>query len=420
MPADPNRHLTRQMQQLRALMAPLAARRDSVIADEQMLLIVRQICDALLDEEVERGLMHGQLLAAVDPALREAAAARIEVLVELGLLQTYTPKPHQVRYTLNMAGYIGLMVAERISERGGMEELLHLLSDTAQRIERGETTEDLVAEQLIEGRRSLTGMANELHRRLHTDTLRELAVHAREHDADRLTAQVASLNALVAQHFPALSERGAALIRAAQAYTRELEAVTVKLLTEGAAARDFSYLDVADYDQAAREASAEALAEVGKSLLFDLGTVPVSAIEIVDAIDAYRPRTVTRTPPPIPPASTDPDPVGHWERRRARQIERLERTAELHLQGAEEVSVADALRAAEWGATVQTLTALLFAHQLTNGRYRLDLADSVLIDTAAGATYFSPALLRRIAISPVADITPATDHAAALVDEEAA
>jgi 4-hydroxybenzoate polyprenyltransferase len=76
-----------------------------------MLLIARQLCDALLDEEVERGLTHSQLLAAVDEELREAASARVDVFVELGLLQTYTPKSHQVRYTLNMAGYIGLMVA---------------------------------------------------------------------------------------------------------------------------------------------------------------------------------------------------------------------------------------------------------------------------------------------------------------------
>ena len=395
MPADPNSRLSRQLRQLRALVAPLAARRDSVVADEQMLLIARQVCDALLDEEVERGLTHSQLLGAVDAHLRDAAGARIDVFVELGLLQTYTPKNHQQRYVLNMAGYIGLMVAERICRHGGVEELLHLLSDTAQRIEAGEISEELVAEQLIEARRTLIGLANELHRRRHTDTLRELAGHARDHDAEQITAQVASLNVLVAKHFPALSERGAALIRAAQSYTRELEAVTVKLIAEGAASRDFSYLDVADYDEAARTASAEMLSAVGESLLFDLGAVPVSALAVADALDGYQPRRTTRIPPPIPPASTDPDPIGRWEQRRARQVERLDRQAELHLQGADEVSMTDTLRAGAWSGVVQNLAALLFAHQLTDGRYRLELADSVLIDTAAGATYFSPATLRR-------------------------
>lgn len=291
-------------------MAPLAARRDSVVANEHMLLIARQLCDALLDAEVERGLTHSQLLGAVDEELRDAAGARIDVFVELGLLQTYTPKNHQQRYVLNMAGYIGLMVAERISEHGGVEELLRLLSDTAQRIQAGEISAELVAEQLTEARRTLIGLANELHRRRHTDTLRELAGHARDHNAEQITAQVASLNVLVAKHFPTLSERGAGLIRAAQSYTHELEAVTVKLVAEGAASRDFSYLDVADYDQAARTASAEALAAVGESLLFDLGTVPVSAVEVADALDEYRPRTTTRIAPPIPPPSTDPDPGG--------------------------------------------------------------------------------------------------------------
>ncbi|MDX6690520.1 MAG: hypothetical protein QOG15_1977 [Solirubrobacteraceae bacterium] len=206
---------------------------------------------------------------------------------------------------------------------------------------------------------------------------------------------MASLNVLVSKHFPALSERGAALIRAAQSYTRELEAVTVKLIAEGAASRDFSYLDVADYDEAARTASAETLSAVGESLLFDLGAVPVSAVAVADAVDAYRPRRRTRIPPPIPPVSTDPDPIGRWEQRRARQVERLDRQAELHLQGAAEVSMTDTLRAGAWSGTVQNLAALLFAHELTDGRYRLELADSVLIDTAAGATYFSPATLTR-------------------------
>lgn len=403
-------------------MAPLAARRDSVVADEQMLLIARQLCDALLDEEVERGLTHSQLLAAVDEDLRDAAGARIDVFVELGLLQTYTPKNHQQRYVLNMAGYIGLMVAERISQHGGVEELLHLLSDTAQRIRDGEISAELVAEQLQEARRTLIGLANELHRRRHTDTLRELAGHARDHNAEQITAQVASLNVLVAKHFPTLSERGAALIRAAQSYTSELEAVTVKLVAEGAASRDFSYLDVADYDQAARTASADALAAVGESLLFDLGTVPVSGVDVADALDEYRPRTTIRIPPPIPPASTDPDPVGRWEQQRVRQIERLKRSAELRLQGADEVSVTDALRAGEWQGTVQTLASLLFAHQLTAGRYRLDLADSLLIDLEAGATYFSPATLRRGAAAPAADdvvLSPAlADNPAAAADHD--
>jgi hypothetical protein len=87
MPADPNSRLSRQLRQLRALMAPLAARRDSVVADEQMLVIARQLCDALLDEQVERGLTHSHLLGAVDDELREAASARIDVFVELGLLR---------------------------------------------------------------------------------------------------------------------------------------------------------------------------------------------------------------------------------------------------------------------------------------------------------------------------------------------
>lgn len=104
--------------------------------------------------------------------------------------------------------------------------------------------------------------------------------------------------------------------------------------------------------------------------------------------------------------------MGRWAKQRERQIERLERNAELRLQGANEVSVTDALRAGEWAGSVRTLAALLFAHQLTAGRFRLDLSDSLLIDLDAGATYFSPATLRRGTLALPANAAEAAEAVA--------
>jgi hypothetical protein len=382
-------------------MAPLAHNAGAVIDDTRMLALAREICDALLAEDADGGLTRSELAQAISPEHHGDLDARVNVFVALGLLQTYTPKRHQQRYVLNMAGYIGLMVTERIGERGGVEELLRLLARTRQELEAGKLTEALVADRLLEARRTFTGFANELRRRRHTDTIRELAAFAREHDADGTIGEVVSLSDRVAEHFPALSERAAALIRAAQGYTRELEAVTGKLIEEGASARDFAFLDPADYDDAARDAPLEALAQVGASLVFDTGAVPVSGGEIAGALAGYRPRTTARRRPPEPPPSTEADPLARFEQRMRAERTRVERDAELHLQGADRVELTDRLRATPWEGAARALAQLLTVHQHPGSRLRVGLADSLLIDADAEATYFSPATLHRLAAAPV-------------------
>jgi hypothetical protein len=384
-------------------MAPLAANRGAVIADEQLLDVAREMCDALLGDDCEGGLTRSQLLSQISPDLRELANSRIEVFEALALLQTYTPKRHQQRYVLNMAGYIGLMVAERIGERGGVEELLSLLARTRQELEAGQISEQLVADRLLQARRTFIGFANELRRRRHTDTVRELAAFAREHDAASAMAEVVSLSDRVAEHFPVLSERAAALIRAAQGYTAQLEAVTGKLIEEGASARDFTFLDPADYDEAARDASLAALAEAGLSLIFDSGAVPVSGAQIDDALATYRPRSAVRRRPPQPPPSTEADPLARWEQRLRDERARVERDADLHLQGADQVELTDRLRATPWAGAARALARLLTIHQHAGSTFRVELADSLLIDADAEVTYFSPATLHRRRAVAVAD-----------------
>lgn len=396
MSSDTQPTRARQLRQLRALMAPLAANRGSVIADARHLTVARQLCDALLHEDSDGGLTRSALLVQITPELRDLADSRIDVFVELGLLQTYTLKRHQQRYVLNMAGYIGLMVAERIGERGGVEELLRLLHRTRQEIEAGQISEGAVADRLIEARRVFVGFANELKRRRLTDTLRELAGYSRDHDSGEAMDEVVSLGELIASRFPALSERGAALIRAAQGYTRELEAVAQKLIDEGASARDFSFLDPAAYDEASRNASRDALEAVGEKLIFDLGQVPVAPSQIATALLAYRPRTLNRRRPPQPAVSTEADPLSRWEQQRHHERARAERDAELFLQGANSIELTDRLRATAWPGARKTLAQLLTIHQHRPPRYVIKLRDSILIDADAEASYFSPAFLHRV------------------------
>ncbi len=387
---------SRRLLRLRALVAPVAADRGSVISDERQLDVARQICDALLGQDADGGLTRAELLAHVDVEIRELADRRIGHLEALGLLATYTPKQHQQRYTLNMAGYIGLMIAERVSERGGVEELIGLLARTRLDIEAGNIDADTVARRLIELRRTFIGFANELRRRRHTDHLRELSAFVRDHDADRSTAEVATVSALVSDRLPQLSERAAALIRAAQTYTSELEAVAQKLIDEGAQSRDFSLLDPADYDQAARTATLEALAAVGMTLVFDAGTVPVNPAQIVDAMATFQSRPSSRRHPPQPSPSQDPDPLGRFEAQRRDSNARVERQADLFAQGADTVELTDRLRAMPWEGTRKTLAGLLTIHQHEPAWYRLELRDSVLIDPTANASYLTPVMLHKV------------------------
>lgn len=405
-----------RLRQLRALMAPLAANRGSVAASESHLRVARELCDALLHQEAHGGLTRSELLAQVTPDLRDLADARIDVFLELGLLQTYILKRHQQRYVLNMAGYIGLMVAERIGERGGVEELLRLLHRTRQEIEAGHIDEETVAERLREARKVFIGFANELRRRLATDTLRELASYTREHDSTEAFSEVVNLARLVGERFALQSEWAAALIRAAQLYTRELEQVTRKLIEEGASTRDFSFLDPSDYDEAARSASLAALEEVGASLIFDLGTAPVAPWQITGALSNYRPKTLTRRRPHEPAPSTDPDPLALYARMRSEAQARTERDAELFLQGADSVELTDRLRATDWRGVRQTLGRFLTIHHHSPRRFHVDLRDSVLVDPSTEATYFSPASLDRLDQQAERDEESAT----ASIEEEVA
>jgi hypothetical protein len=231
---------------------------------------------------------------------------------------------------------------------------------------------------------------------------------------------VASLNELVAAEFPGLSDAGAALIRVAQSYETQRSVFMDLLVVESAARRDFSLLDPDDYRAAALTAELEALAEVGQSLMFDLGTPVVTPAEIVEAIADYQPRPAGRRRPPEPPPS-DGDPMAAWDQACQRRLARTTRTAELHLAGARQRDLTDTLRAQPWSATAETLADLLMLHQ-RDPRYRLELRDSVLIDTEAPVTYFSPAALHAdrspgFGNDEPADVEPAEDTQAVIESE---
>src|SRR4051812_41687216 len=96
--ASANGSDVRQLRQLRALMAPLAQDSGAVIEDTRMLALAREVCDALLHEDADGGLTRSELAQNVSTAFHTELDGRINVFVNLGLLQTYTAKRHQQRY----------------------------------------------------------------------------------------------------------------------------------------------------------------------------------------------------------------------------------------------------------------------------------------------------------------------------------
>jgi hypothetical protein len=118
------------------------------------------------------------------------------------MLRPILDKKHQQRYVLNPAGVVGLLVFERFGERGGVDELLHLLDRTRLLIERGQATRATV----LDGIERVCGLfalfANEVNRLLAAAPLEEQLEERRFHDRGDLISQVAALNRLVTDEYP--------------------------------------------------------------------------------------------------------------------------------------------------------------------------------------------------------------------------
>jgi hypothetical protein len=88
------------------------------------------------DADAGGGLPRSTILErARGPWSQQTLASRVELFTKLGLLQTVLDKKHQSRYVLNPAGLVGLLLIDRVAERGGVDELLSLLDRTRALVE---------------------------------------------------------------------------------------------------------------------------------------------------------------------------------------------------------------------------------------------------------------------------------------------
>jgi hypothetical protein len=298
------------------MLAPVARDSGALIDDEGLIEVARQVCDAFADPDAVGGLSRPEIQARVDGAADPATFdARFNVFVKLELLRPLLGKKHQQRYTLNPAGMVGLLVFERIGERGGIDELLTLLDRTKAALAAGSADPVVMLGALVRMRGVLSVYADDLARLTRTAPLAELIAERRYHDHGGLFGEVKSLNDLVSERMPQLDSDAYRLVVEAQRYVDAVQNMVERVLDEGGEARDFSVLDPEDYRAAALTAHPGDLAEIFATVVFDPPSPWVDAAAILDALDEQRPRKRLRERPPNPTAIPSPNSSGAPRRR---------------------------------------------------------------------------------------------------------
>ncbi len=335
------------------------------------------------------------------------------------LLRPILDKKHQQRYVLAPSGLVGVLIIDRFSRRGGVEELLSLLDRTTSALKRHEADAPAVAAALDSCRAMFAVFANELSRLVATAPLGELLDERRFHDDSGFIARVAELESLVTDQFPELDPAAYKLLLEAQRYVSAVEDLLGRVLEEGGDVRNFSLLDPEEYLEAARTATVEALAAVAVDVVFDPAMPWVDAGAIVEAAERYRPRHMTRTRPPEPPAADDGDPVEQLQARAHETVKRRALQAEALLGGAPIKELTDILRGSGWPAAGQTLAELLTLDAVPEQPYQVVLGDALYVDAEGAVTYSSPVSLhatRPELTTPGASGPPAITHAMVVYD----
>ncbi|MGH2712557.1 MAG: hypothetical protein ACRDM7_01480 [Thermoleophilaceae bacterium] len=393
------------MRRIAAMVAPVAADAGAVVSDEEPLAVARAVCEAFAHDDAVGGLTKAEIAARVNGTCTPAQLEqRLGVFVRMELLRPILDKKHQQRYVLAPAGLVGTLIVDRFAERGGVEELLGLLDRTKRALERHDADEPAVAAALESCRATFAVFANELTRLVSDAPLSDLLAERRFHDDEDYVAHVGELQKLVTDEFPALDPAAYKLLLEAQRYVDAVQSLLERVLDEGGETRNLQLLDPEEYLQAARAATLDELAEVTGHLVFDAAAPCVDAGDILEAVESYRPRRTSRTRPPEPAASPDPDPIAELHRRVEQTTRRRVLQAESLLGGRDEAELTDTLRAAGWPAAAKLLADLLVLDGLPEQPFHIRLGEALLVDAEAALTYTSPVHLgaERQPLAPIA------------------
>lgn len=394
--------VTERLATWRAFAAPLATNSGAVVEDPELVQLAVNILAVYADHQSRSGLTFAQLREGLRRlGIRRPSGvieARLEHLHRMGFLEPYLPKLHQGRYIVRPAGLAGALAAARVTERGGVDELILLLDRTRSALQTRHPDPGRVLAHLNSCRHALMVFALDLHRRVAAGTAAELIEAGRQHDHSSFTRQVVELNEMVTDKFRGhyeLEEAGTALIEAEQFYRSQVRAAIGKVLAQGGAGLNFDVLTPAEYEAAALTAGVDQLAEVGASLIADAPGAYVDPDALIEAIESYQPRSRTRVRPPESGATLDdPDPLATAEaaNEAARRHRRL--GLEALLVGGQEVDLTPHMQRS-WDATVHIVVDALALDADPREPFVLDLSEWLMIDPTTPVTYLHPARLIR-------------------------
>ncbi|WP_327643737.1 hypothetical protein [Micromonospora zamorensis] len=381
-----------------ALIAPLAADAGAVVQDRATLAVAEAVYNAFGDLDARGGLSRAQLAAAVRGVCSEAEFdSRFGLFCRMGMLLPRFEKSNQQKYVFNPTSAAGLLVFERLDERGGVDELLTLLDRTRKALSAGDASREQVQASLVQARRMMTIAADHLLRLVQSSPMSELMAERAHHSHATLMNDVAQLHDQVRTAFVELDNVAFRLVVETQRYVGAREQFVGRLLDESAAAQDFSLLTPEQYLEAAMTANAERLARVFGTTVFDPPAPWLGPAVVAQGVADFRPRPVTRRRPQQPPdLQPDDDPLGKVEQRAEEARQRRERHVKVLLQGAVEADLTNRMLAAGWPGAAHLLVSVLSAHSDLTLPYRVEISDELVVDAEAAVSYLSPVTVHRL------------------------
>jgi hypothetical protein len=397
----------RHHETLRAFVAPVAHESDAVSKDPVALEVAEAIYEACGNSGKDGGLTRSELAEACRKSVSpEAFESRFDLFVSMGLLRRYSDKSHQMHYVLNPVSVAALLVYDRLRELGGVEEIMLLLDRTKRELISGEITREGLTRRLARVKWSLSVFADNLQHLVRDRSWEELLAERTHHrSADALLTEAKDLVAAVSSHFPDLAGAGARLVNEALRYSSAVNDFCDRLLEQATARRDFSMLLPEQYRSAALNCGKNELAMPFARTVFDPPRAILTAEQLADAIEAYRPRPDRRRPPRPPDMPSSEDPVKEVRRRASAERERIEALAELQLQGGREVDLTGAIRSTGWRDTARIVTDTLAAHAHPDVPVQVLLARALIVDAVGPVSHVTPMALCRVPQRSAIDYT---------------
>lgn len=393
------------IERLSAFVAPVAADAGAISKDPATLRMAEAVYAAFGDSGSPDGLTRAELaVACADAVPQRIFESRFELFVGMGLLQRSRDKRYEHRYVFNPTSGAALLVFDRLSEIGGVQEIAMLLDRIRDALRNGFASQAVVERMLTKARRELSISADHLRHLVRSQAFEQLLAERRHHQAgDQLLEDARDVVRLAAEQFPRLARAGALLISDALRYSATVNEFVARLFDRAQATRDFSMLLPEQYRTAALKSPLDQLAAVFAHVVFDPPSLLIPPEQLLATVKEYQPAPVRRRPPrpaDIPPG---PDPLQLTRERAAAVRMRRWSAMQLLLQGAAEAELPGPLRA-NWPGVAHAVIDALIASAHPEIPFEVELSDTLLVHPTGPVSYFTPITLRRTTMPAAGDV----------------